>query len=225
MLAAVRFDVTWTRDRLRSTALRLEQSRLETAAGLLDRVLNGVRRISQALRPFVLDHLGLRAALETLAEEVQARDQVKCRLRLDIPEIGSNDGPSRCIAWSNKRLTTAGLRAGTTGVDVSPEGCLRRSSPDCHRQRVVRRRRGRRGELGSPEQERDGPSPRGDCVIAPRAPAACASRLGSGSPKNCSQGNPVNARSVRIGSVKKSHRGRRPADRRQTGPSGLLRSP
>ncbi len=83
--------------------LRLAESRLEhlenravnpviddlvEATGLLDETIESVRRISSGLRPPVLDHLGLPAALDEEAEQFSRRTGIHCEL-----EIGDMDTP------------------------------------------------------------------------------------------------------------------------------------
>jgi PAS domain S-box-containing protein len=118
ILAAARFDVTWTRDRLQRASLSVEAGRLESVTALLDRVLDGVRRISQTLRPFVLDQLGLRAALETLAEDFQARHNLRCRMSFAIPDVPSSEWSIAVYRLVEQALTNASLRSGVTALDV-----------------------------------------------------------------------------------------------------------
>jgi two-component system sensor histidine kinase UhpB len=55
-------------------------ARAKTLAAATDVILDQVRRISSELRPGVLDHLGLGAAIEWQAQEFERRTSTPCRL-------------------------------------------------------------------------------------------------------------------------------------------------
>ena len=52
----------------------------------LDNSILTVRRIASTLRPSLLDHMGLPAAIEWLANEFQETNRITCRTELDAPE-------------------------------------------------------------------------------------------------------------------------------------------
>lgn len=83
-LTAMQLELNWLRQRLGSDPLisRHIDSALEIGAGAMD----ALRRILNDLRPGVLDHLGLWAALESLLEETQSRTGLACTL-LCPPEV------------------------------------------------------------------------------------------------------------------------------------------
>jgi len=58
--------------------------RLQSVLDLIGDCLDAVRRISQELRPAILDHLGLGAAVEWHAGEFQKRTGIRCDLESDL---------------------------------------------------------------------------------------------------------------------------------------------
>jgi PAS domain S-box-containing protein len=60
----------------------LQMKRIESISDVVDQTIKAVRRISTELRPWILDDLGLIAAVEWEAEEFEARTGARCRLEL-----------------------------------------------------------------------------------------------------------------------------------------------
>jgi signal transduction histidine kinase len=84
-LTSCKLDLSWIVSRLP----REETPLLEKAKALIahmDSTIRTVRRISSELRPGVLDHLGLAAALEWQANEFQNRTGIKCDVHATIHE-------------------------------------------------------------------------------------------------------------------------------------------
>lgn len=83
-LTALQLDLNWLRHRLAAQPPLTEKidAMLELAGG----AMNSVRRILNDLRPGVLDHLGLWAALECLFQEQQARSGLAFRFDC-APEV------------------------------------------------------------------------------------------------------------------------------------------
>jgi len=79
-LTSCKLDLSWIANRLpREPRALLEKVR--QLSDYLDATIGTVRRISSELRPGVLDHLGLAAALEWQANEFQNRTGIKCEVR------------------------------------------------------------------------------------------------------------------------------------------------
>ena len=55
-------------------------NKLQSSIGLIEVSIQSVRQISSDLRPAVLDHLGLREAIEWAATKFEARTGIRCRL-------------------------------------------------------------------------------------------------------------------------------------------------
>jgi PAS domain S-box-containing protein len=101
--------------------------RIERLLKLVDETIQAVRRIATALRPGILDDLGLAAAVEWAAEEFQARTGTTCRVRLPESDIAMD--PERATAVFRilqETLTNIARHANATEVDVT----LARSNGD-----------------------------------------------------------------------------------------------
>jgi two-component system, NarL family, sensor histidine kinase UhpB len=77
-LTALKLDLAWLRIR---TVGEVEE-RLSTMWQLLDGTISAVRRISNDLRPGILDDLGLAAAISWQAEQFATRTGIECRVRI-----------------------------------------------------------------------------------------------------------------------------------------------
>jgi signal transduction histidine kinase len=63
-------------------------------SGLIERAVENVGRIITDLRPSILDHQGLWAALEWQAQEFSESTEISCRWRMTIdPDAPTPDGP------------------------------------------------------------------------------------------------------------------------------------
>jgi two-component system sensor histidine kinase UhpB len=86
-LTALKIDVSWLMRRLGKTPMAL-QERLKALGALIDTLVNSVHRIGTALRPDILDDLGLTAAIEWALQEMHKRTGMTYELSLppeDIP--------------------------------------------------------------------------------------------------------------------------------------------
>ncbi|MEC5400117.1 PAS domain-containing sensor histidine kinase [Uliginosibacterium sp. H1] len=75
-LTALQLDMNWLRPRLASDAAL--QAKLDSMLELAGTAMGSVRRILNDLRPGLLDHLGLWAALEALLGDFQRRSGLAC---------------------------------------------------------------------------------------------------------------------------------------------------
>ena len=85
-LTVLKIDVAWLSHRLAASDVSCRQ-RLSEMAGLLDTLVNAVRRIGTELRPHILDDLGLTAAIEWQLQEVCKRTGMAHQLELPAEEI------------------------------------------------------------------------------------------------------------------------------------------
>jgi signal transduction histidine kinase len=93
--------------------------RIPAILGLVDETIRAVRRISTELRPGILDHLGLEAAVEWAAEEFQARTGIQCQVGL--PEMKLVIDPGHATALFRifqETLTNIARHAGATHVKI-----------------------------------------------------------------------------------------------------------
>src|SRR5882672_5650524 len=78
-LTGCKLDLSWIANRL-PKELNLLQQKARGLISHIDSTIQTVRRISSELRPGVLDHLGLAAALEWQGNEFQNRTGIKCEV-------------------------------------------------------------------------------------------------------------------------------------------------
>jgi PAS domain S-box-containing protein len=77
-LTALKMDLAWLGNRLPRDQIPLIE-KMHSMSELINFIIQTVKRISAALRPGILDDLGLVAAIEWQAEEFQNRTGIKCR--------------------------------------------------------------------------------------------------------------------------------------------------
>lgn len=77
-LTAIRIDLA----ALKAAPRGQHPQRIDALMALVDETIRFVRRISAELRPGILDHLGLVAAVEWAAEEFQTRTGIDCQVTL-----------------------------------------------------------------------------------------------------------------------------------------------
>jgi signal transduction histidine kinase len=103
----------------------------------LDLMINTVRRISSELRPGILDHLGLAAAIEWQLQDTEARTGIRCRA-IGLPEqLPLDDRQSTAVFRIFQEMVTNVVRhagaatikvlmqmeAGRLMLQVSDDGC------------------------------------------------------------------------------------------------------
>ena len=117
-LTSCKLDLSWLAGKLHHH----EKPLIEKTKALIahiDTTIQTVRRISSELRPGVLDHLGLAAALEWQANEFQNRTGIKCELRADLAETAlDQDVSTTLFRIFQETLTNVIRHAGATQVTV-----------------------------------------------------------------------------------------------------------
>ena len=97
--------------------------RAESSIKLVDMTMNTLKRIYMDLRPGMLDHLGLPAAVRWQAEEFQKRSGIKCRLIIEPEEISIDTDLSTTIfRIFQETLTNIMRHSEATKVNVSLKG-------------------------------------------------------------------------------------------------------
>lgn len=100
-LTGLKFDLAWFGMRLAqslaSTGGTDLLNKVQTMSGSVDRLLESVRATAAALRPAMLDDLGLVPALECLATTFQHRTGARCAVDV-APELSSVELPSEVSA-------------------------------------------------------------------------------------------------------------------------------
>ena len=89
-------------------------------AELIDTTINKVRTISTQLRPSILDHFGLIAAIEWQANEFQKRTAIRCKIDINPKDMQFKDPFSIAIfRIFQETLTNIARHAKASRVDVS----------------------------------------------------------------------------------------------------------
>ncbi|NUP09232.1 MAG: PAS domain-containing protein [Polyangiaceae bacterium] len=121
-LTAIKLDLGWIMRRLARTegldpTTTLEK--LRSASDMTDEVVKLVRRISAALRPGVLDDLGLRAAIEWQSEEFEKRTGTRCTLSSNVSELPlDRDVSTNLFRIFQEALTNVARHARANAVEV-----------------------------------------------------------------------------------------------------------
>src|SRR5690348_6455448 len=85
-LTSCKLDVSWIASKLPKDKKPLIHKTRELASHI-DSTIQMVRRIATELRPGILDHLGLAAALEWQANEFQTRTGIRCDVHGDLGDL------------------------------------------------------------------------------------------------------------------------------------------
>jgi signal transduction histidine kinase len=117
-LTGCKLDLSWIASKLpRELKPLIEKTR--ALSSHIDSTIQTVRRISAELRPGVLDHLGLVAALEWQANEFQHRTGIKCDVRTSVREaLLDQDLRTTLFRIFQETLTNVIRHAGATQVTV-----------------------------------------------------------------------------------------------------------
>jgi PAS domain S-box-containing protein len=84
-LTAMKIELSMWADQLRASK-RPPINKVERILASLDNSIQTIRRIASALRPSILDHMGLPTAIEWLANDFEQMSGLECRTKLDLPE-------------------------------------------------------------------------------------------------------------------------------------------
>ena len=121
-LTALNWEIAWLKDRLTPKARGGQAEVLEKLAGMsgmVDAMMLTVRKVAAELRPPILDHFGLVAAIEWQAKEFQSRYRTVCeviaREGISTPDRDVSTGVFRIF---QEILTNIARHAGATKVRV-----------------------------------------------------------------------------------------------------------
>src|SRR5256714_2873150 len=119
-LTSCKLDVSWIAGKL-PRQLKPLQDKAKALSAHIDSTIQMVRRISTELRPGILDHLGLAAALEWQANEFQMRTGIKCDVHVSLQDRDRTLPPDLNTAFFRifqETLTNIIRHAGATHVTV-----------------------------------------------------------------------------------------------------------
>jgi len=117
-LTALKLELSWL---IKKKYLRQDVlfEKVRKMNELIESTIRKVRSISSQLRPSVLDHFGLVAALEWQAAEFQKRSAIRCRLTVNSTDIKLDEQRSTAIfRIFQEVLTNVARHAKATRVDV-----------------------------------------------------------------------------------------------------------
>jgi PAS domain S-box-containing protein len=117
-LTILKLDLGWLRANLprRPAVTR----RIRAMDEILDRTLDALRRLAADLRPAVLDQLGLRAAIRSLARDFEARTGVRAHVDLAAADVRLDpDLATTAYRILQEALTNVARHAGASRVDIA----------------------------------------------------------------------------------------------------------
>ncbi|MEM8560292.1 MAG: sensor histidine kinase, partial [Bacteroidota bacterium] len=124
MLTSLRLDVSWVARHLDRADTEGLQARLARVNTQIDETIQHVRHIAQALRPSILDDIGLASALEWHAQQFADRAGVACTVtasldtdEADIPEAAA----TALFRIAQEALTNVARHADATEVGLHLE--------------------------------------------------------------------------------------------------------
>lgn len=122
-LTALRIDLGWLKGKCDSQG-DLVVKRSEAAYALVERTIDALRRISEDLRPGMLDVLGLAAAIEHYVSQFQERTGIACTLSMNREEFEIGDALATAIFRVVQEALTNVLRhAAADRLSVEIEEC------------------------------------------------------------------------------------------------------
>ena len=120
-LTALKMDLSWLKKRLPKNQKPLLEKEASMSE-LVEATIQTVKKISTELRPGILDHLGLTAAIEWQAEEFQKRTGIPCGVSI-VPEeiVPDKDRSTTIFRIFQETLTNITRHAKATKVSVRLE--------------------------------------------------------------------------------------------------------
>ena len=117
-LTGLRLDLSWLKSRLKDKPELAE--RVQSVVTRIDGTIDTVRRIATELRPSVLDHLGLVAAVEWQAQEFEKRTGITVRLELSSAHPSVDDARATTVfRILQESLTNVARHAHASHVHIS----------------------------------------------------------------------------------------------------------
>lgn len=123
VLTSTKLDLMWLCDRMRQPEARPSVSvvnKLQSLAGLVELAIVSVQRITMDLKPPLLDHLGLKAALEWEATKFHARTGIRCHTKATLRD-SDLDAPRATAVFriAQEALTNVARHARAGAVRLS----------------------------------------------------------------------------------------------------------
>ena len=124
VLSAIKIDLSLLGEKLDNPAVKLERKNLteevNSTINLIDQTIQKMRSIIRELRPEILDHLGLSAAIEWQVQEFQTRTGVECAFASEFDDAHLDlDRATAVFRILQEALTNVTRHAQATQVDIS----------------------------------------------------------------------------------------------------------
>ncbi len=117
-MTALHFDLKWLQERIDGRQKEI-QDRLGSMQALIERTVSTVRRISEDLRPGMLDDLGLAAAIEHHAEKFAAQTGIACDVAMNVTEFDLSDQAATALfRIVQESLTNVARHSGASRVTI-----------------------------------------------------------------------------------------------------------
>jgi PAS domain S-box-containing protein len=124
VLTALKMDLSLLNHKLLESSAILPRKMLyeeiKSMSKKVDITIKSVRKIVTELRPEVLDHLGLKSAIEWQAQEFQARSGIDCKLdpHMESIEMNDRDGETAIFRILQEALTNIARHSGASKVEI-----------------------------------------------------------------------------------------------------------
>lgn len=124
VLTALKMDISLLNQKLlESSAVlprRMLYEEIRSMSKKVDATIKSVRKIVTELRPEVLDHLGLKAAIEWQAQEFQSHSGIDCKLdpHMEAIEMNNRDGETAIFRILQEALTNIARHSGASKVEI-----------------------------------------------------------------------------------------------------------
>jgi len=118
-LTGLKMDLSWLEKRL-PKGLEAAAGRMKSMFQLVDATIQSVRRISAALRPQVLDDVGLIGTLKWQAREFEVRTGIRCQVDLPAGDFALDQARlTAAFRILQEALANVARHSGATRVDIS----------------------------------------------------------------------------------------------------------
>jgi PAS domain S-box-containing protein len=116
-LTALKLDLAWLKSHIAWAVPEIHQ-RIDSMSKLIDITTQTVSRTATMLRPRLLDHFGLVAAIEWQAHDFQDRSGIECQLQAEEVEL-RGDRATALFRIFQESLTNVARHAEATKVEIS----------------------------------------------------------------------------------------------------------
>ncbi len=117
-LTSINMDIEYLKNRGKDGADEKILSRLKSLGRLVDHTIQTTRRISQELRPSILDDLGLKSAIEWQVSQFKNRSNLKYHVNIPEDEDFSKEQSTAIFRITQEALTNIARHADASEVDV-----------------------------------------------------------------------------------------------------------